>query len=57
MSDCKVLIPEAIVVVPVVNWLSMSSFNSTTLNFVNLGIGFPVKVSLAAFNFWLNLEL
>jgi len=57
MFVCNILIPETVIIVPVIYRLSMNYLHRFSFNFMDLSIWFSVKVSLATFYFRFNLEI
>lgn len=52
----NVLIPEAVIVVPVVHGLGEGHLSGVSLDIFHLCVGLPVEVSLAALDLGLDLE-
>lgn len=52
-----VLVPEAIIVVPVVDCLRLTHLVLLCLNIVNLSVRLAVEISLHSFDFSINLEV
>lgn len=52
----EVLIPETIVVVPIIHHLHVLTLPRLSLNVVHFRIGLAVEVNLASLCLWLNIE-